>query len=98
MNYEIQIFAKDRSKIIRFEENEQDSSSFKKQMAWEDFYHALGSVIDDKADKIRENNTLIGRIHVRDMRFDDVIDAMSEDLTPDLLKLLVKGEEEVLVA
>jgi hypothetical protein len=98
MIYEIQIFAKDRSKIIRFEENEQDSSSFRKQMAWEDLYFALGSVIDDKADKIRENNTVIGRIHVRNMRFDDVVDAMSEDLQPDLLKLLVKEEEETLVA
>lgn len=98
MTYEIQIFAKDRSKIIRFEDNEQDAGSFKKQMAWEELYFALGSVIDDKADKFRENNTTIGRIHVRDMYFDDVIDAMSEDLTPEILKLLTKKESEILVA
>lgn len=98
MTYEIQIFAKDRSKIIRFEENEQDAGSYKKQMTWEELYFALGSVIDDKADKIRENNTTIGRIHVRDMSFDDVIDAMSEDLSTETLKLLVKEEEEILVA
>jgi|GEM_PF-2586338 len=96
MNYEIQIFAKDRSKIIRFEDNEQDVSNFKKRMEWEDLYYALGSVIDDKADKFQENNTIIGRIHVRDMRYDDVIDAMSEDLPADLLQLLIQNKEEVL--
>ena len=98
MNYEIQIFAKDRTKIIRFEDNELDASNFKKQMAWEDLYFALGSVIDDKADKLRENNTLIGRIYVRNTSYDDVIDAMSEDLSSELLELLVQDHEEVLVA
>lgn len=98
MNYEIQIFAKDHTKIIRFEDNELDESNFKKQMAWEDLYFALCAVIDDKADKLRENNTLIGRINVRDMRYDDVIDAMSEDLGADLLHLLVQNNEEVLVS
>jgi hypothetical protein len=93
MNYEIQIFAKDRNKIIRFKEVEEADLSMKKMMAWEDFYYAMGMVIDDKADKFRENNTLVGRINVKNTSFDEVIDAMCEDLSPDLVELLTTEDE-----
>ena len=77
MNYEIQIFAKDRTKIIRFPGT--DAHNMAQQMAWEDYYYAMGSVIDDKADKFRENNTIFGRLDVTDIPFDDVVDIMCED-------------------
>jgi hypothetical protein len=96
MNYEIQIFAKDRTKIIRFEEKEQEGYDPKKLSAWEDLYFALGLVIDQKADKIRENDTVIGRINVKNVSFDEVIDAMCEDLNKELINLLI-AEQEVCV-
>ena len=98
MNYEIQIFAKDRTRIIRFDKDAESMPDHKKRTAWEDFYFAMGSVIDDKADKIVEDDTTIGRIHVKNMSFDDVVDAMSEDLPADLRKLLVKGDEFTSIA
>jgi hypothetical protein len=61
--------------------------------AWEDFYYALGSVIDDKAEKIRKDDTLIARLEVKQIYFDEVIDIMCEDLTPDLVKLLTEEQE-----
>lgn len=97
MLYEIQIFAKDRQKIIRFEANDFDNSSFRKQRAWEDLYYALGNVIDQKADKIRENDALIGRIVVKNTPYDQVLDDMCEDLDKDLVRLLSNNQNEVLI-
>lgn len=91
MNYEIQIFAKDRTKIIRFPES--PNRNMAQLMAWEDYYYAMGSVIDDKADKFRENNTIIGRINVPDIPFDDVVDIMCEDLNSFLTKVLTNEQE-----
>jgi hypothetical protein len=95
MNYEIQIFAKDKTKIIRFPENEFESLN--KMMAWEDLYYALGLVIEKKADKFRENNTVIGRLQVKDLAFDEVVDVMCEDLSPKLTKLLTTDKEVLVV-
>lgn len=91
MNYEIQIFAKDRTKIIRFPEN--DANNMSQLMAWEDFYYAMGAVIDDKADKFRENNTIIGLLDVRDIPFEEVVDIMCEDLNAYLTKILTEEQE-----
>lgn len=93
MNYEIQIFAKDRTKIIRFAEDYQETTSMAKLLAWEDFYYAMGAVIDDKADKFRENNTLIGRLNVKEIPFDDVVDVMCEDLSTHLTRILTADDE-----
>jgi hypothetical protein len=91
MNYEIQIFAKDKTKIIRFPESENESLN--KLMAWEDLYYALGLVIEEKADKIKENNTVIGRLSVKDLPFEQVVDVMCEDLSPKLTKILTDNTE-----
>ena len=93
MNYEIQIYAKDRTKIIRFEDNPETGSNLDKLMAWEDFYYALGLVIDDKADKIEDGDRLIGRLSVQNVSFDEVIDTMCEDLSPQLTKILTEERE-----
>ncbi len=93
MNYEIQIFAKDKTKIIRFQDNEKLENFHSRLNAWEDFYYAMGAVIDDKAEKIRLENTLTARLEVNQIYFDEVIDIMCEDLPPDLLKLLTEDQE-----
>lgn len=93
MDYEIQILSKDRTKIIRIPETNDQSKNYNHQLAWEDYYFALGSVIDDKADQFRENNTLIGRLDVRDISFDEVVDVMCEDLTPKMTEFLVEDKE-----
>lgn len=93
MKYEIQIFARDKTKIIRFSDQESPESNFNQQMAWEDYYYAMGAVIDDKADKFRENNTVIGRLEVKDIPFDDVVDIMCEDLSSDLTRILTSEKE-----
>lgn len=97
MLYEIQIYAKDRHKIIRFEASEFDNNSFRKQRAWEDLYFALGNVIDQKADKIRENDHVIGRIVVQNTSYEQVIDDMCEDLPTDLVRLLSNNQPEILI-
>lgn len=95
MNYEIQIYAKDRTKIIRLtEENASEPTTQRGVMvAWEDYYFALGSVIDDKADRIHEQNKVIGRLEVKEIPFDDVIDMMCEDLSPRLTQILANEQE-----
>jgi hypothetical protein len=93
MNYEVQIFAKDKTKFIRFQDDERADFYKSRMTAWEDFYYALGSVIDDKAEKIRKDDTLIARLEVKQIYFDEVIDIMCEDLTPDLVKLLTEEQE-----
>ncbi len=92
MNYEIQIFAKDRTKIIRFSESDQ-GTNLEKQNAWEDFYYAMGSVIDDSADKFRENNTLIARLNAQTISFDEVVDVMCEDLSTEQTQFLTEERE-----
>ncbi|NJO03454.1 MAG: hypothetical protein HC880_18810 [Bacteroidia bacterium] len=95
MNYEIQIFAKDRTKIIRFKDTVLDSQlgDYQQLLAWEDYYYAMGAVIDDKAEKIRENERLIARLDVKDISFDEVVEVMCEDLSPALTKILVEENE-----
>lgn len=93
MNYEIQIFAKDKTKIIRFQDDEQAEHYKSRMTAWEDFYYALGAVIDDKAEKFRKDDTLIARLEVSNIEFDEVIDTMCEDLSPELIKLLTEEQE-----
>ncbi|NJL14457.1 MAG: hypothetical protein HC913_16585 [Microscillaceae bacterium] len=92
MNYEIQIFAKDRNKTIRFQEGEGQVSTLNSLLAWEDFYYAMSAVIDEPADKFRENNTLIARLNVPTISFDEVVEIMCEDLSPSLTKVLVQEE------
>lgn len=91
MNYEIQIFAKDRTKVVKIEDHETDQLNT--LLAWEDFYYAMGNVIDGKADKFKENNTQVARINVQDMTFDQVVDIMCEDLGSKLIKILTEEKE-----
>lgn len=92
MNYEIQIYSKDKTKIIRFKDQE-EGFQLNNQMAWEDFYYAMGSVIDEKPDKIREKDTLIGRLDVKDIPYEQIVDIMCEDLSPELTRILTNEKE-----
>jgi hypothetical protein len=93
MNYEIQIYTKDKTKVIKFKDNELEAPNLNKLLTWEDFYYAMGAVIDDKADSFQENNTLIGRLNAYDIYYDEVIDIMCEDLSPELIRILTQDEE-----
>jgi len=86
MKYEIRIFAKDRTKIINFGEEEGD---------WEDLYHSAGLVVDGEPDQKTEENLLIGTIHT-DLLYEEVIRIIIEDagLIRPVIEELVKNEEE----
>ncbi|TAF64697.1 MAG: hypothetical protein EAZ55_10690 [Cytophagales bacterium] len=96
MRYEIQIFAKDKTKIIRFSKDGSEDLGFK-PAEWEDFYYAMGSVIDDKADSFVSQDTIIAKIEVNEMYFEQVIDSMCEDLSSHLTNVLVSEKERELV-
>ena len=93
MQYEVQIFTKDRTKIIKFTDNGNQDTIHPQVDAWEEFYFAMGNVIDDKADKIQESDKTIGILQVRDISFDEVVDVMCEDLSPALTNALVEEKE-----
>lgn len=92
MRYEIQIHAKDRVKVILFR---QDGNEYFNHMPleWEDFYYAMGAVIDDKAEQIKLEDKIIGKLEVLDMPFDDVVDVMCEDLSEELTAILTQGSK-----
>ncbi|MHA1300159.1 MAG: hypothetical protein ACTSO9_12125 [Candidatus Helarchaeota archaeon] len=69
MPYEMRIFAKDKTKIIYFGENE---------MGWEDTYNSAALVIDDEPDQFEENGVLIGKIETY-LPYEEVIRIMIED-------------------
>ncbi len=94
MKYEIQIFTKDRKKIIKFSKEGEQNLTFK-PIEWEDFYYAMGSVIDDKADRIEGKDKIVGLLHAENISFDEVVDVMCEDLNPQLTKILTNEKEKM---
>jgi len=96
MKYQIHIFTEDKTKIIKFYQN-RDEELRHLPMEWEDFYYAMGAVIDDKAEVKEENDTMIALLDVQNISFDEVIDVMCEDLPPELTDVLVNEEENAMV-
>jgi hypothetical protein len=60
---------------------------------WEDYYYAIGSVIDEEAEKIKLEDKIIGKLEVLDIPFDDVVDVMCEDLSEELTEILTQGSK-----
>ncbi|OJJ14116.1 hypothetical protein BKI52_44130 [marine bacterium AO1-C] len=61
---------------------------------WEDMYYAMGSVIDDEAEKKEESGKVVAIIEVKEIDFDEVMDRMVDDLTPSLTQALDNGQEQ----
>lgn len=93
MKYEVQIFAKDKTKIIKFLENENENIA-QEPRAWDDLVFAMGAVVDDKADFVKKENSIIGILDVKETTtFEEVIDVMCEDLNETLIAILAKDEK-----
>ncbi|HAS42326.1 MAG TPA: hypothetical protein DCS93_17745 [Microscillaceae bacterium] len=94
MKYEIRIFAKDRNKIIEFVDQSGNQNLRFMPTEWEDLYYAMGSVIDDDAEKKEESDKVVAVIEVKEINFDEVMDRMVDDLTPPLTQVLDNGQEQ----
>lgn len=94
MKYEIRILAKDRKKIIQFTDQNGNENLMFMPTEWEDLYYAMGSVIDDEAQKQEETDKVVATIEVEEINFEEVIDRMVDDLTPTLAQALDNTQEQ----
>lgn len=94
MKYEIRIFAKDRNKIIQFTDQNGNANLMFTPTEWEDLYYAMGAVIDDEAVKQQDTDKVVAVITVEEIEFEEVMDRMVDDLTPNLTKVLDNTQEE----
>lgn len=97
MKYEIRIFAKDRNKIIEFVDQSGNKNLRFMPTEWEDLYYAMGSVIDDEAEKKEESDRVVAIIEVQEINFDEVMDRMVDDLTPSLTQILDNRQEQAVL-
>ncbi|MCS6822404.1 MAG: hypothetical protein NZ551_11115 [Microscillaceae bacterium] len=93
MEYHIEILTKDFSKKILFTENGSTEIGWGVPSAWEDYKYAMGAVIDDKITPSIEGNVCKAVLSVPDMRYDDVLDIMCEDLSQPLIKVLTDNQK-----
>lgn len=95
MEYHIEIFTKDFSKKILFTENGSTDITWGVPPAWEDYKYAMGMVIDDKIIPSIEGEVCKAVLSVPEMRYDDVLDIMCEDLSQKLIKVLTDNQKVI---
>ncbi|WP_026999034.1 hypothetical protein [Eisenibacter elegans] len=98
MKYEIRIYAKDQTKVIRFVQ--EGGTHQTPPPAWDEFVYALGAVIDDRPEQVLQPDGLIATLKVPQVSFDEVVDVMCEDLSQEMTQLLTAPQEvsEVVLA
>lgn len=97
MKYEVQIFAKDKTKIIKFSENGNENIAHEPSV-WDDLIFAMGAVIDDKANCVKNDNSIIGILDVKETTtFEEIVDVMCEDLNEKIIAVLTKEEQVSIV-
>jgi hypothetical protein len=98
MFYEIQIFAQDCHKTIRFEAHETEPDYFQRQQIWENICFALGKLINQKIKFLPENEVFIERVFVlflKQLTYKQIMETVGKSLPAHLYKVLNTKQENI---